>query len=802
VAEKLIIEIDLDDKKLTKGVSKALKSLKQSAQKEGGEAANILKRSFSGVSKELSNIRRNFAGLFTGLAVAGAIRELAQFEKQLVAVGKTTNFTDKQLKTFGRTILNMSKRIPLATDELLKISEVAGQLGINDAKQLAKFTETIAKLSVSISGLSPEDAAIELARLIELTKGSLNDVDKLGSSLVALGNTFKVNEGQIISVASEVSKVAGIYGVSAQSVLGFSAALAQAGVPAEQARTTFLTLFDTIGAAVSTNGKELVSFANQTGLTVKEFKNLARTDPTKTILKLAESFKGLQGDGIAINKRLKELGINEKRVRTGFSALIATSDSLRGALNLSSSAFEKNTALNEEAERAFNTLSRQFTRFGNVLKAIGIELSGNLTKNLGKLFKGINDLLAADGVAKKIQNLAKSLAGTAAILAVMVGAGTVVKFLKSVINMGRAAVLTARGYGTLRGNMIAYTGSVSLADKATRIFTKTMKIAKAVATLGLAFALDLIIEKFIELANLSPLQKVNKEIESQTALLQKLNAERERGTRIEQGVRGTAKFVVISDEEKAKLDADIASVKNAITQLNTEKDKLSKKPDGADGEDGLAAYLKRLAAEAKKAKDALEGVKFNPDPIKLTFDSVLGDFKKTAAGIAVTSKQISLSLINGMAKGASSAFSSVGKAIADGENAFDALAASVLSSIGSMITQMGESFILQGIAHSVNPLTPGLGGPLIAAGLAMTVFGGFLGGVAGRGRGTSADEPKTSGPDDIDQPVAFEPDELEEKGAGVVVNVEGTVLDPAAVGQQIVDVLNEAGFTNGARVIA
>jgi TP901 family phage tail tape measure protein len=800
VAEKLIIEIDLDDKKLTKGVSKALKSLKQSAKKEGGAAANILKRSFSGVSNELSNIRRNFAGLFTGLAVAGAIRELAQFEKQLVAVGKTTNFTDKQLKTFGRTILNMSKRIPIATDELLKISEVAGQLGISDSKQLAKFTETIARLSVSVSGFSSEEASLQLARLIGLTKGSLNDVDRLGSSLVALGNNFKVNEQQIAAVSLEVSKIAGIYGVSAQDVLGFSTALAQSGVQAEVARTTFLTLFDTFGSAVSTNGKELTAFANQLGITRKEFTNLVKTDPTKTILKLAESFKGL--DGIQTNKRLRELGINEKRVRTGFSALITTSESLRAALELSNSSFEKNTALGEESERAFNTLSRQLTRFGSILKALGIELSGNLTKNLGELFKGINDLLAADGVAKKIQNLAKSLAGTAAILAVMVGAGTVVKFLKSVINMGRAAVLTARGYGTLRGNMIAYTGSVSLADKATRIFTKTMKIAKAVATLGLAFALDLIIEKFIELANLSPLQKVNKEIESQTALLQKLNAERERGTRIEQGVRGTAKFVVISDEEKAKLDADIASVKNAITQLNTEKDKLSKKPDGADGEDGLAAYLKRLAEEAKKAKDALEGVKFNPDPIKLTFDSVLGDFKKTAAGIAVTSKQISLSLINGMAKGASSAFSSVGKAIADGENAFDALAASVLSSIGSMITQMGESFILQGIAHSVNPLTPGLGGPLIAAGLAMTVFGGFLGGVAGRGRGTSADEPKTSGPDDIDQPVAFEPDELEEKGAGVVVNVEGTVLDPAAVGQQIVDVLNEAGFTNGARVIA
>lgn len=197
-----------------------------------------------------------------------------------------------------------------------------------------------------------------------------------------------------------------------------------------------------------------------------------------------------------------------------------------------------------------------------------------------------------------------------------------------------------------------------------------------------------------------------------------------------------------------------------------------------------------------------ETIEFSKDAITLSLDSILKDFQLFKQSIKVTSKQISATLVNGMAKGATNAFSSFGRAIAQGKNGFEAFGNAVLSSIGSMLSSLGQSFVLQGIAHNANPLTPGAGTSLIASGLALSVFGGVLGGLSGGASGGGSGGSSDGGVGIDDQEDIITVDDVEEPSSSVVVNVEGTVLDPAAVGQQIVDVLNEAGFTNGARVIA
>ena len=150
-----------------------------------------------------------------------------------------------------------------------------------------------------------------------------------------------------------------------------------------------------------------------------------------------------------------------------------------------------------------------------------------------------------------------------------------------------------------------------------------------------------------------------------------------------------------------------------------------------------------------------------------------------------------------------SAFAAFGGALAKGEDGFKAFANSLLSTFGSMAIELGTLLIAKGFA--IDQLKASLlsfsGGPAIAAGAALVAIGGALqalasGPVGGGSTATPGGEPvTTAGEETITDNNLVEGIE---KQAAVTVNVDGTVLDPLSVGEQIASVLTEAGFSNGA----
>jgi len=190
---------------------------------------------------------------------------------------------------------------------------------------------------------------------------------------------------------------------------------------------------------------------------------------------------------------------------------------------------------------------------------------------------------------------------------------------------------------------------------------------------------------------------------------------------------------------------------------------------------------------------------------KAAGDSSLTMAEKTAAAadqMKINAKKIGSSMAQGVGKAAGSAFSALGKAIANGDDALGAFLDSFIASMGQMAVQLGTQFILQGAAYIFSgvPDLEAKGPGLIAAGAALATFGGVLSAVGGGG----ASETSAAGDTAIDSPIEAdaEVNAIEERSSGVIINVEGTVLDPAGVGEQIAAVLTEAGFTNGARVLA
>jgi hypothetical protein len=112
-------------------------------------------------SSKIGTIGKNFIGGLTIVAALDRVRAAVNasldsfiaYEKALVGVGKTTNITGKQLDFFGKQIINLSKEIPVAANDLLGIAQAAGQLGVKGTANLLNFTDTVEALHERLGGV-------------------------------------------------------------------------------------------------------------------------------------------------------------------------------------------------------------------------------------------------------------------------------------------------------------------------------------------------------------------------------------------------------------------------------------------------------------------------------------------------------------------------------------------------------------------------------------------------------------------------------------------------------------------------
>src|SRR5690606_37378784 len=114
-------------------------------------------------------------------------------------VRKTVDATEEQFAQLETGIRDMAQRLPATASEIALVGEAAGQLGIK-TDNLLEFTEVMIGLGEATT-MSSDQAATELARLANITKMNQADFDKLGSSIVALGNNFATTEGEITEMA-------------------------------------------------------------------------------------------------------------------------------------------------------------------------------------------------------------------------------------------------------------------------------------------------------------------------------------------------------------------------------------------------------------------------------------------------------------------------------------------------------------------------------------------------------------------------------------------------------------------------
>lgn len=196
--------------------------------------------------KKLSSFAQIGLGLGIGLIFREGLIAITDFETGLIGVGKTTGLAGKELKDLGFDILKLSKNLKtISAVKLLEFAEAAGQMGINSSKDILNFSSTLAQLEKTTDIIGAEGAQ-DIARLLEVVGEGAGVVDRFGSALVALGNSSKATESQILSMSTRVGQSTSAFGLSSVEVLGLSTTLVQLGFRAEAAGTVMGKVLDVL----------------------------------------------------------------------------------------------------------------------------------------------------------------------------------------------------------------------------------------------------------------------------------------------------------------------------------------------------------------------------------------------------------------------------------------------------------------------------------------------------------------------------------------------------------------------------
>ncbi len=324
------------------------------------------------VGRSMSNVGSQMTKAITLpiVAIGGAsIKMASDFESSFAGVRKTVNATEEEFTALAQGIRDLSKEIPINVNELNRIAEAAGQLGIATGNILS-FTETMAALGVA-TNLSAEEAAVSLARLANITGLQQTEFDRLGSTIVALGNNFATTESEIVDFALRIAGAGTVAGLTETQILSIGTAMTSVGVQSEAGGTAVQKVLLSMTESVENNTAALTVFARTAGTSAEGFAKAFKEDAAAAFTAFVE---GLGRQGNKAFGTLDELNLKDQRLIRSFIALAGAGDLLARTMDLGTQAFRDNNALAKEVEQRYKTFESQLTVFWNRLKDVGITL--------------------------------------------------------------------------------------------------------------------------------------------------------------------------------------------------------------------------------------------------------------------------------------------------------------------------------------------------------------------------------------------------------------------------------------------
>lgn len=485
-----LADLQNDLTELTTKLATAEEEIEQAAVRLGRNIQNNMSGAFERMSKQLEKAGKKIKEVGENIASVGdfmtttftvplaalgglSFKAAMDFESAFAGVRKTVDATEKELAQLNKGIREMSKRMPASAKEIAGVAEAAGQLGIQ-TENILSFAETMINLGVA-TNLSAEQAATALARFANITQMSQKDFDKLGSTIVALGNNLATTEAEIVEMAMRLAGAGHQVGLTEAQIMSFAAALSSVGIAAEAGGSAFSKVMIDMATAVATGSEELRLFAQVAGMSVQDFKKAFEQDAATAIIAFIEGLDRMSKSGENVFQVLEDLGLSEIRVRDALLRASGAGDLFRQSLELGTKAWEDNIALTKEAEQRYITTESQLQMFKNRIEDIAISLGGPLLTAANNALDRISPFV--DKVAELAQrfaeldpNVQSAIISTLSLLAVigpglsLLGrfVGNIGNLISTIGNLGLSLSGVTSGFGTFMGYLGMIAGLLGL----------------------------------------------------------------------------------------------------------------------------------------------------------------------------------------------------------------------------------------------------------------------------------------------------------------------------------------------------
>lgn len=334
-------------------------------------------------------------GLFLSAALIAPLvmvtKQAIDFEDKMADVGKTTGMSGIVLEKFGEAILETSTKTRTSINDLVKIGEIGGQLGVAE-NELLSFVDSANKFNVAlgsdfsggveeaissvgkIKALFGETRGLDISEVIRRSGSAINELSAVGSGTSANITDFTLRLGALPDALKP----------SVQNTMALATALEEMGINSEVGARG-------IGDVITTAGVNLPAFAEQMNLTADAARNLLNTDSTEFMKKFAASFKGMSTEDLSTT--LKALKIGDTGTIKVIGALASGTERLTELQIVANEAFEKGTSLQTEYDKKNSTAAAKWAILKNNIQVAAITLGQAFLPVVLDLMKSITPMI-------------------------------------------------------------------------------------------------------------------------------------------------------------------------------------------------------------------------------------------------------------------------------------------------------------------------------------------------------------------------------------------------------------------------
>lgn len=427
-------------------VAGSLLGLNRAANSAGGfgqRLGNAIQRNNRALDDARGKMVDAVAGFYAlKAAIGGPIQAAMEFESAMADVKKVVDFpTPQAFKDFQKSLIDLSKTVPLSVNGLAQIAAAAGQAGIA-GNDLIKFTEAAAKVGVAFD-ISADAAGDAMAKMMTGLGLTIDQTVLLSDAMNHLSNQQASTAAEILDVVRRVGAQSKQFGYSAEQVAAFASAMIASGAESEVAATSFRNMGNALTRGASATKAQRGAYA-RLGLDAKKVAKSMQKDAVGMTVEVIRRIGELPAHLRAATA--SDLFGNEARA---LGPLLTNIDLLTESLGLVDNQAKYAGSSFKEFQVRAETFQNSVQVFNNRLTALKIVIGGALIPAVNELLDRLTPLVEkftdfADAHPELIRNV---MSAVASLVAFKIAASTL-RFV-GLIGRGGALSMLAFGFNTI-----------------------------------------------------------------------------------------------------------------------------------------------------------------------------------------------------------------------------------------------------------------------------------------------------------------------------------------------------------------